>query len=144
LPRKSRKTPQGSGDSPQRRLLKALNHPTRTRALAILSDHIASPKDISDTLGEELSSVSYHVRVLHDLGLVDIVREDPVRGSLAHYYKAVERPNGDDPHQARLGVEQRTTAFSSLLETLLRDALEALASGASDRQQDSPSEPHDT
>src|SRR3954454_2182147 len=78
--------------SPQEVLVKALNHPVRVKALTILTERIASPKEISDEAEIPLSNVSYHVRVLEDLGLVEIMEEESVRGAVAHFYKAVERP----------------------------------------------------
>jgi DNA-binding transcriptional ArsR family regulator len=75
----------------QEALIKALSHPVRIKALTILTARVASPTEIADTIGmpDKIGNVSYHVRALEDLGLIEIVEEEPVRGSVAHFYKAV-------------------------------------------------------
>jgi DNA-binding transcriptional ArsR family regulator len=42
-------------------------------------------------LDQKLTNVSYHVRVLEELGLVELVEEEAIRGSVAHFYRAVEQ-----------------------------------------------------
>jgi DNA-binding transcriptional ArsR family regulator len=78
-------------------MLKALSHPTRVKALAIMSDRAASPSEIARQLDVELSGASYHVRVLEELGLIELVEEEPVRGSVAHFYRAVDQNSVDSP-----------------------------------------------
>ena len=78
------------------RLVKALAHPLRIRILAILEDRVASPSEIAEQLDAPLGNVSYHVRQLADLGLISLVRETPVRGTLEHHYKAEIRPRITD------------------------------------------------
>jgi hypothetical protein len=43
-------------------------------------------------LGAELGVVAYHVRTLHRLGMLELVREVPVRGAVQRFFRAVERP----------------------------------------------------
>lgn len=78
--------------SPHEQLLKGLNHPVRSECLTVLAERVASPRELAEALDEDLSNVSYHVRVLSELGLIELVREEPVRGAVAHFYRAVERP----------------------------------------------------
>lgn len=72
-------------------VLKALNHPVRRRAMNIFDEEVASPKEVAARLGLSIPSVSYHVGILRDLGLIKVVRETPRRGAVEHYYKAVAR-----------------------------------------------------
>jgi DNA-binding transcriptional ArsR family regulator len=124
------------GKSPQQVLVKALNHPVRVKALTILSDRTASPKEISELLEVPLSNVSYHVRVLDELGLIEIVEEESVRGSVAHFYKAVERPLIDNPDWGRLDPRVRSAVSGYAIETLMSDAAGSLAAGCFDRRGD--------
>lgn len=78
------------------RLVKALAHPLRIRILAILEERVASPSQIAEELDAPLGNVSYHVRQLADLGLIKLVKETPVRGTLEHYYRAEIRPRISD------------------------------------------------
>lgn len=79
-----------SADDP--RYVKALSHPLRVRILGILEEQAASPVELSQVLGASLGTVSYHVRQLNELGLLDLVRETPRRGAVEHHYRAKPRP----------------------------------------------------
>jgi DNA-binding transcriptional ArsR family regulator len=124
------------GKSPQEVLVKALNHPVRVKALTILTERIASPKEISDQIEMPLSNVSYHVRVLDELGLIEIMEEEAVRGSVAHFYKAVERPLIDNPDWEKLDPSVRSAFSGYVIETLMSDAAGSLAAGVFDRRED--------
>ena len=73
-------------------LAKALAHPLRLAALAVLEERTASPSEIAAELGASLGQVSYHVRTLARYGLVKLVETRPKRGALEHYYRAEDRP----------------------------------------------------
>jgi DNA-binding transcriptional ArsR family regulator len=137
--RKRRKVPKRkrkSDGSPQEVLVKALNHPVRVKALTILTEKIASPKEIAAQLDMPLSNVSYHVRVLDELGLVEIVEEESVRGSVAHFYKSVERPLIDNPDWEKLSPKLRSAFSGYVIETLMSDAANSLAAGVFDQRDD--------
>jgi DNA-binding transcriptional ArsR family regulator len=74
------------------RLVKALAHPLRVRILGVLDEHVASPTELAEELHAPLGNVSYHVRTLLSLGLIELVKETPRRGSVEHHYSAVARP----------------------------------------------------
>jgi DNA-binding transcriptional ArsR family regulator len=71
------------------RLVKAMAHPLRRRILEILQAGIASPTELSRELSEPLGNVSYHIRVLSEVGLVRLVRRTERRGTFEHHYEAV-------------------------------------------------------
>ncbi|HEX8753648.1 MAG TPA: helix-turn-helix domain-containing protein [Solirubrobacterales bacterium] len=75
-------------------LLVALRHPLRRRILrAMLDQEAISPRQLSANLEQPLSNVSYHVRVLADCAAITLVRTQPVRGSMQHFYTAsIEEP----------------------------------------------------
>jgi DNA-binding transcriptional ArsR family regulator len=134
--RKVRKRKRDPDSSPQEVLVKALNHPVRVKALTILTEKTASPKEIAAQIDTPLSNVSYHVRVLDELGLVEIVEEESVRGSVAHFYKAVERPLIDNPDWEKLSPKVRSAFSGYVIETLMTDAATSLAAGVFDRRDD--------
>ena len=72
--------------------MKVLDHPIRVKALTILAESVASPQEIAEALEIPLRKVVYHVRVLGELGFVEIVEEEKVRGSVTHFYRAVAQP----------------------------------------------------
>jgi len=71
-------------------LLMALRHPLRRRILREMTGEKAvSPRQLSTGLNKPLSNISYHVRVLAECGAVTLVRTEPVRGSMQHFYRSV-------------------------------------------------------
>lgn len=75
-------------------LLVALKHPLRRTILQTMAGQARiSPRELADQLDEPLSNISYHVRVLNDYGAVAPAGQDPVRGSLQHFYRMdIEEP----------------------------------------------------
>jgi len=117
-------------------LVKGLSHPVRAECLTLLAERVASPRELSEVLDQDLSNVSYHVRVLDELGLIELVSEESVRGAVAHFYKAVERPllSNEEWEQMPLGVR---TAFSShMWDVLIKDATLAIEEGTFDSRPD--------
>jgi DNA-binding transcriptional ArsR family regulator len=91
--RKDAEAKGGRSDDPRAAsadLVAALNHPTRRRLLKLYleKDAALSPKELSGLTGEKLPTVSYHVRVLADRKAIELAEEEPVRGSVAHFYRA--------------------------------------------------------
>jgi DNA-binding transcriptional ArsR family regulator len=72
------------------RLAKALSHETRAQILALIAEGKASPKEVAERLGQDIRGVSYHVRVLHRLGCVELVETKQRRGAIEHFYKVTE------------------------------------------------------
>jgi DNA-binding transcriptional ArsR family regulator len=70
-------------------LAKALSHPLRARILERLERQTASPSDLATGLAAPLGNVSYHVRILADAGLIELVRTTRRRGATQHHYRAV-------------------------------------------------------
>jgi DNA-binding transcriptional ArsR family regulator len=91
-------------------LLKAISHPLRHRLLSLLDGRTASPNELARELGLPLGRVSYHIRLLHDLGAIELVETQPRRGALEHFYRAVTSAwfgEGDWaqlPRSARRGI----------------------------------------
>jgi DNA-binding transcriptional ArsR family regulator len=79
------------------RLIKALAHPLRVRILSILETReLASPNEMAEELGVSLGVMSYHVRRLHALGFLELVKRTPRRGAIEHHYRAKARPQVTD------------------------------------------------
>ena len=65
---------------------RALAHPVRAQILTELQKRSASPSQIADAVGESVGVVSYHVRVLTEAGLAELLGTVPKRGALQHFY----------------------------------------------------------
>jgi DNA-binding transcriptional ArsR family regulator len=74
------------------RLVKGLAHPLRIHILRVLEDRVASPSEIAEEIEAPLGNVSYHVRFLARVGLIELSSTKPRRGAVEHYYRAVGRP----------------------------------------------------
>jgi DNA-binding transcriptional ArsR family regulator len=70
-------------------LAKALSHPLRAQIFGRLAERPGSGKQLSEELDRPLSSTAYHVRKLHDLGLVELVEKVQRRGVAERIYRAV-------------------------------------------------------
>jgi DNA-binding transcriptional ArsR family regulator len=77
---------EGVADNTQA-LLVALGHPVRRQILREMAGRPpTSPRQLTETLDETLSNVSYHFRVLAESGVLELIRTRPVRGSTQHFY----------------------------------------------------------
>ena len=116
------------------RYVKALSHPLRVRILALLQERTASPRELAEWLGATLGTVSYHVRALHDFGLIELVRTTQVRGAIAHHYRARVRPRVSDEAWAAAAPIVKQAAVGAALQTVDDYArASAAAAGGFDR-----------
>lgn len=110
----------------------AINHPLRVQLLAILATREASPTELAKELGEELGVVNYHARKLEKLGMVEVVRERPVRGSTEHFYKSTTRPWWSTEQWSRVDLKLKSVTTAWILDRLIEDAATALNGGTFD------------
>jgi DNA-binding transcriptional ArsR family regulator len=115
------------------RYVKALSHPLRVRILAILEERTASPVQLADQLDASLGVVSYHVRTLERLGLIKLVRTNPVRGAVEHHYRANPRPTISDEGWSAAAPVAKQAYLSSFLQQVQAYTNAAAASGGFDR-----------
>src|SRR5918998_4421285 len=117
------------GETSEARIAKALAHPLRARILQRLGERVASPGDLAVELGAPLGVVSYHVRMLRDYDCVELVRTEPRRGALQHFYKATARPNLDDDQWRTLPSGLRRELTGETLGELVSDLAQAADAG---------------
>ncbi len=118
------------------RLVKALTHELRVEILGILNERIASPNELAKELGEGLSQVSYHVKVLRDFECIKLVKTTPRRGAVEHYYRATSRAFLADRDWNRLPDSIRPGLSADLLELIVGDGVAALEEGTFDARKD--------
>src|SRR5215467_4196682 len=73
------------------RQLKAFTEPVRVRILRIIQNQPATAKQIADRLGFSPGTIGYHLQVLEEAGLAQIVARRLVRGIVAKYYTRTAR-----------------------------------------------------
>ena len=115
------------------RFVKALAHPMRVSILARLQERRATPRELSEWLDASLGVVSYHVRTLHNLGLIELVATTQVRGAIAHHYRAKERPRISDEAWAAASPIAKQAAVGAALATIAEYANASATAGGLDR-----------
>ncbi|WP_410600658.1 ArsR/SmtB family transcription factor [Amycolatopsis sp. lyj-90] len=74
-------------ESPSLDGLRVLAHPVRLRILSLLTGVAMSAAEAARELGETQANISYHLRRLHEAGLLDVAEEVRIRGGLAKRYR---------------------------------------------------------
>ena len=117
-------------------MVKAFAHPLRLEILRSLGAR-ASPTELARKLGAPLGSVSYHVRVLADMGALELVDQAPRRGAIEHYYALVPglrmevlSPALDE--KARDELARATDTFRRRIEQIERESEARGAVGAAE------------
>jgi DNA-binding transcriptional ArsR family regulator len=117
-------------------LAKALAHPLRVRILTSLQKGISSPNQLSQELGEPLGNVSYHVKTLLEYDCVELVKTEPRRGAVEHFYRATERAFFSDADWAKIPASARKGISGVALENIGKDVTRAMISGTIDSRAD--------
>ncbi|HVY97239.1 MAG TPA: winged helix-turn-helix domain-containing protein [Solirubrobacterales bacterium] len=118
-------------------LAKALAHPLRVRILTSLHKGISSPNQLAQELGEPLGNVSYHVKTLLEFDCVELVKTEPRRGAVEHFYRATERAFFSDSDWEKIPASARKGISGAVLEMIGQDSTEALVAGTIDARSDS-------
>jgi DNA-binding transcriptional ArsR family regulator len=115
--------------SPQ--LAAAMSHPTRVRVMSILTDRIASPRQMAAEMDEPLNNVTYHVNQLRDLGCIELARTAPVRGGrvVEHFYRPCRRSYFDAEAWDSLTEKERYGVIAAILKMVSKDIATAMAAG---------------
>jgi DNA-binding transcriptional ArsR family regulator len=114
-------------------LIKALAHPLRWRILESLADRVeASPVELARLLDQPLATVSHHVRVLRDVGSIQLTRTEQRRGALEHFYRAVMPAFFDDEQWALIPKTLRGALAGQVFRQVFSEAATAGDRGAFD------------
>jgi DNA-binding transcriptional ArsR family regulator len=113
------------------RLVKALDHVLRQHILLAAVQGEVSPTELSKALGEGLSQVSYHVKVLRDDcdGMIEETRTEPRRGAVEHYYRAGAKTLLPAKPWRRLKKGLRAVVGAGQASDLFNDLAGALKAG---------------
>jgi DNA-binding transcriptional ArsR family regulator len=129
----SRTSPEGI----TQQLAKALAHPLRVRILSSLHNGISSPNQLAQELNEPLGNVSYHVKTLLEYECVELVKTEPRRGAVEHFYRATDRAFLSDSDWSKIPASARKGISGSILESIGQSATEAMAGGTIEGRKDS-------
>ncbi len=115
---------------------KALSHPIRVKILSILNEKAASPNELSELLNQGLSKVSYHVKVLKEYRFIELVRAEPRRGAIEHFYRAIERAVLPEEVWKLVPQGTRTGIYGDVLKDIFSDIRDAVEGGTFDARDD--------
>ena len=113
-------------------LLRAISHPLRHRLLGMLDGRTASPNQLARELGLPLGRVSYHIRLLNDLGAIELVGTEPRRGALEHFYRAVTTVWFNEADWSKLPRSARRGILGQNLQHIFASVTKAADSGGFD------------
>src|SRR3954462_7288917 len=113
-------------------LLRAISHPFRHRLLGMLDGRVASPNQLARERGLPLGRVSYHIRLLNDLGAIELTRTEPRRGALEHFYRAVTTVWFSEGDWAKLPRSARRGILGQNLQQIFTDVTTAADTGGFD------------
>jgi DNA-binding transcriptional ArsR family regulator len=127
---------------PDVRLAKSIGHPIRIEVMRVLNERTASPSQLAKALGQGVSHVSYHVQELSKYGCVEMVRTEPRRGAVEHFYRATRLKGRrswyiDDEEARRLSPSDRAEITATTLQTMIGESIGALRSGSLNARADS-------
>lgn len=128
-------SPRGSGVE----MAKVLAHPLRFQILIEMNTPVRrlSPSEFSEEKGERLGNVSYHFRVLHRAGCIEIVDTVQRRGATEHIYEPVKRAMAWKREWENLGTFVRQHVAASALALALNKLGESIDKGTFDGREDS-------
>jgi len=126
-----------SAEGITQQLAKALAHPLRVRIIGSLQKGISSPNQLAQELGEPLGNVSYHVKTLLEYDCVELVKTEPRRGAVEHFYRATERAFFSESDWESIPASARKGISGAMLAGIGQDATKALVAGTLDGRDES-------
>lgn len=137
-------SPSALGEERQR--IEVLHHPWRTRILEVLNERDMSVSQFVDEgliadLAERprdraISALAYHFRALREAGAIEIVEQNPRRGSTELVCRARARALVTDREWVRLPLHKRRALSRVMLDSLIARAESAVDYGTFDSRLD--------
>ena len=121
----------GGGSSTDTALLVLL------RRCLVVEDREAGWDRVGLLVGEPLGNVSYHVKTLLEYDCVELVKTEPRRGAVEHFYRATERAFFSDAEWAKIPASARKGISGVVLASIGQDATEAMIAGTINGRTDS-------
>lgn len=119
------------------RLLKAMAHPTRQHILDLLVEGPSSPVRMQRRMDNiSLNLVSHHIKVLKELGCVELVETVRKRGATEHIYRGTKRHMFTSEEWQSLNPRDRPPLTANVLRLISEDTSRAFAEGKMDELPD--------
>jgi DNA-binding transcriptional ArsR family regulator len=108
------------------RIAHAVGHPMRIDALSLLHERIASPKELASDVGVPVSKIAFHIKELLDTGCIELVRTEPRRGAVEHFYRAARQPLIVDEDWQKLDAHSRQEIAGLVFKAVIAEVLASL------------------
>ena len=120
------------------RLLKAMAHPTRQFILHVLSEGPSSPVRIQRRMDNDISLnlVSHHIKVLRELGCVELIDTVQRRGATEHIYRATARTMFTAEEWEQLDAKDRFPMTADILRMISEDTARSMIEGKIEERTD--------
>jgi DNA-binding transcriptional ArsR family regulator len=113
-------------------LVKAMAHPLRYELLLKLNGRSASPNELSKEVKASVGTVNYHIRLLEQMGFVELVEQKKRRGATEHFYRATQRAWFSKSGWARLPIAVRRSIAGVTLDSIWGTVKRAAVANAFD------------
>ena len=115
------------------RVAHAVGHPVRIDALSLFHEGPRSPKEIADEMGVPVGTVAFHVKELLNTGCIELIRTEPRRGAVEHYYRATRLPVlTDEEWRALDDADARQEIAGLAFRAIVAEGLASLRAGKMD------------
>jgi hypothetical protein len=116
---------------------KALANSFRQQILWILNERTATQSEVARELGESMSKIWHHFKVLKDAKCIEIAHTEAVGNRLVHYYKANSRAFLDDMEWRKVPESLKEGLRATLLSNVIEDSVDSVVEGIFDSLEDS-------
>ncbi|MBM7095345.1 helix-turn-helix domain-containing protein [Bacillus sp. H-16] len=97
---------------------KLLGSALRVKIISQLIDEPKTSKQVANLIGESPGNVHYHIKKLHDGGLLELVEEKKLGGVVEKYYRSVasrfHSPEGATDPALEEGFKSKDSSFTSV------------------------------
>lgn len=115
------------------RVAHAVGHPLRIDALSLFHEGTRSPKEIAEEMGIPVGKVAFHIKELLNTGCIELVRTEPRRGAVEHYYRATRQPVlTDEDWRALDDADARQEIAGLAFNAIVAEGLASLRAGKMD------------
>lgn len=125
--------PEIKSRSVDERVAHAIGHPLRIDALSLFHEGTRSPKEIAAEMGIPVGKVAFHIKELLNAGCIELVKTEPRRGAVEHYYRATRQPVLTDAEWRALGDSDARQEIAGLaFNAIVAEGLASLRAGKMD------------
>ncbi len=112
-----------------RRLIEALHHPVREHVLAVTNERVASMVEIGDEIELDVVAFNKQVKLLEELGYIELVGTRPARGGTEHFYRAKATVFFDDRAWKDVPASLKADIDAGFVQSLIDDLVAAFKAG---------------